>query len=155
MSLAAVGLATYWGTYVWGPELVREVSTDVPPDVRAERASFAFLLMNFGCLPGLLAFAPLANRFGRRATFAAYQIAAMVLAPATFLLVETYGQALVMLPVMATVVVGLHAGYAIYFPELFPTRLRNRDELLLQRRPAPGRGDAAGARRPRRAVRPP
>ena len=31
---------------------------------------------------------------------------------------------LAFLPVMAFFVLGMHAGYAIYFPELFPTRLR-------------------------------
>ena len=37
---------------------------------------------------------------------------------------------------------GMHAGYAIYFPELFPTRLRGSGRgLLLQRRPDPGRSD--------------
>ena len=42
----------------------------------------------------------------------------------TFLAPATYTQALWLLPLMAFFVLGMHAGYAIYFPELFPTRLR-------------------------------
>jgi hypothetical protein len=72
----------------------------------------------------LLAFAPLAAWLGRRKAFAAYLVGSLVMAVATFLGAHSYGQALALLPVMAFFVVGLHAGYAIYFPELFPTRLR-------------------------------
>jgi hypothetical protein len=44
--------------------------------------------------------------------------------PITYLAPTAYWHTLVLLPVMAFFVVGMHAGYAIYFPELFPTRLR-------------------------------
>ena len=87
--------------------------------------SFAYLLMNFtGGLLGLLSFAPLASWRGRRFAFAAYHVGAAVLTPVCFLGARTYVQALWLLPVMAFFVLGMHAGYAIYFPELFPTRLR-------------------------------
>jgi hypothetical protein len=42
----------------------------------------------------------------------------------TFLRTRIYAQALALLPTMAFFAIGMHAGYAIYFPELFPTRLR-------------------------------
>jgi hypothetical protein len=126
LGLAAVGLGTYWGIFAWGPELGREV---LGTSVAAERAqasgSFAYLLMNFtGGFIGLLAFAPLAAHWGRRPAFAVYHVGALVLVPITFLGARTYAQTLWLLPVMAFFVVGMHAGYAIYFPELFPTRLR-------------------------------
>jgi MFS family permease len=125
LALAAVGLGTYWGIFAWGPELVREVLARSPARVRDERSSFVYLLMNLtGGLLGLLSFAPLAARLGRRLAFAAYHLAALALVPATFLGARTYGQAAWLLPTMAFFVVGMHAGYAIYFPELFPTHLR-------------------------------
>src|SRR5207244_6503062 len=73
---------------------------------------------------GLLAFAPLAAWWGRRLAFVAYHMGAAIVVPVTFLGASTYGQTLVLLPVLAFFVVGMHAGYAIYLPELFPTRLR-------------------------------
>ena len=85
----------------------------------------AYLLMNFsGGLLGLLSFAPMANRLGRRGTFAVYHVGAGLLAPVTYLGGFGYAGTLVLLSVMAFFVLGMHAGYAIYFPELFPTRLR-------------------------------
>ena len=126
LALAAVGLATYWGIFAWGPELVTEVlGPAASKETKQSAGSFAYLLMNLtGGLAGLLAFAPLAAWQGRRRAFAAYLAGALVLSLATFLGARSYGQALVLLPMMAFFVVGLHAGYAVYFPELFPTRLR-------------------------------
>jgi hypothetical protein len=37
---------------------------------------------------------------------------------------QTYQQLLSILPVFGFFTLGMHAGYAIYFPELFPTNLR-------------------------------
>src|SRR5208283_4189583 len=37
---------------------------------------------------------------------------------------HSYGQILVLLPAFGFLTGGIHSGYAIYFPELFPTHLR-------------------------------
>ncbi len=126
LGLASVGLATFWGVFAYGPDLAGSVLKAGATDGdRQQAGSFAYLLMNFtGGALGLLAFAPLAAWKGRRFAFAAYQLGALVVVPATFLGVTTYNQALVFLPIMAFFVLGLHAGYAVYLPELFPTRLR-------------------------------
>ena len=126
LGLAAVGLATYWGVFISGPDLVRELlGASVSDGERQAAANWALLLMNCtGGLLGFLAFAPVAAWKGRRFAFALYHVGALVVVPITFLGTGSYGQALWLLPVMAFFVVGMHAGYAIYFPELFPTRLR-------------------------------
>jgi MFS family permease len=126
LGLAAVGLATYWGIFAWAPELVGAVLGEgATAEARQSASSLAYLLMNFtGGLLGLLSFAPLASWRGRRFAFAVYHLGAAILAPATFLGARSFAQALWLLPVMAFFVLGMHAGYAIYFPELFPTRLR-------------------------------
>jgi predicted MFS family arabinose efflux permease len=126
LSIASVGLGTYWGIFAWGPELAREVlGPSVPNEQRQAAGSLAYLLMNFtGGLFGLLAFAPVAARCGRKFAFIAYQFGAFLSVIVTFLGAQAYGQTLILLPIMAFFVVGMHAGYAIYLPELFPTRLR-------------------------------
>jgi hypothetical protein len=126
LGLATVGLGTYWGAFAWGPELAGSVIAEgSPPGARQSASSVAYLLMNTtGGLLGLLAFAPMASWRGRRFAFAVYHIGAAIFAPLTFLGVRTYPQALILLPVMSFFVLGMHAGYAVYFPELFPTRLR-------------------------------
>jgi MFS family permease len=126
LALATVGLATYWGIFAWAPELVGIVLGDsVSAQERGEAGSRAYLIMNFtGGLLGLLSFAPLASWRGRRFAFAVYHVGAAIVAPVAFLCASTYTQALWLLSIMAFFVLGMHAGYAIYFPELFPTRLR-------------------------------
>ncbi|MFO0908041.1 MAG: MFS transporter [Isosphaeraceae bacterium] len=126
LGLAAVGLATYWGIFAWGPELAGSLlGPNVSAAERQSRSSFAYLIMNFtGGLLGLLGFAPAAERWGRRRAFQLYHVGALVTVPITYLGASTYNQALWLLPVMGFFVVGMHAGYAIYLPELFPTRLR-------------------------------
>ena len=44
--------------------------------------------------------------------------------PIAFLCAATYMQAVILLSISSFFVAGMHSGYAIYFPELFPTRLR-------------------------------
>ena len=126
LGLATIGLATFWGIFAWSPELAGTIlGAGLPEATRQQMGSRAYLLMNFtGGLLGLLAFAPLASWRGRRFAFAVYHVGAGVMAPVCFLGARTYAQALWLLPVMAFFVLGMHAGYAIYFPELFPTRLR-------------------------------
>ncbi len=126
LALASVGLGTYWGIFTWAPELIAELlGPSASPAQKQAAGSRAFLLMNFtGGLLGLLSFAPIAHRFGRKFTFVCYQIGALIFVPVAFLLAQTEAQALVSLPLLAFFVVGMHAGYAIYLPELFPTRLR-------------------------------
>jgi hypothetical protein len=119
-------MGTYWGIYAWGPELVHEVLGDtVSAEERRSAASFAYLIMNFtGGLAGLLLFAPITMLTNRRTAFAIYHVGAMIVVPITFLACQEYWHTMVLLPLTAFFVVGMHAGYAIYFPELFPTRLR-------------------------------
>src|SRR5205814_5299888 len=85
LGLASVGLATYWGVFAYGPELAGGVpGAGATPGQRQAAGSFAYLLMNFtGGLLGLLSFAPLAARWGRRAAFAAYHVGALVVVPLT------------------------------------------------------------------------
>ena len=44
--------------------------------------------------------------------------------PLVCYLPRTYEQLLAALPVYGFFTLGMHAGFAVYFPELFPTRLR-------------------------------
>src|SRR5262249_14217290 len=78
LGLAAVGMATYWGIFAWGPELAaRALGSGATDERRQTSASLAYLLMNFsGGLAGLLSFAPIANRLGRRGAFALYHVGA-------------------------------------------------------------------------------
>jgi MFS family permease len=125
--LAAVGLGTFWGVTVAGQDLTQALllRTGTPPDVAAERAKFAFgIVQTAGGGLGLLSFGPLSEWLGRRGAFALMHVMAFAIVPVICYLPETYGQMLILLPIFGFFTLGSHAGYAVYFPELFPDHLR-------------------------------
>jgi MFS family permease len=125
--LATVGLGTYWGVAIAGQNLTEELllRADVPVEIAAERAKFAYgIVQAAGAGLGMFCFGPLAVRLGRRGAFALMHLLAMVIVPVTCYLPQTYGQMLALLPLYGFFTVGIHAGYAVYFPELFPDHLR-------------------------------
>ena len=127
LALAAVGMGTFWGVSVAGQDLAQDFLTrsGVPAGPAAQRAKFAYgLVQTAGAGVGLLSFGPLAQRLGRRRAFALIQALALVVVPLTCYLPRTYNQLLIMLPVFGFFTLSIHAGFAVYFPELFPDHLR-------------------------------
>jgi MFS family permease len=125
--LAAVGLGTFWAVTVAGQDLARQMLLREGVDsVQAQRqAQFAYgMVQTTGGGLGLLAFGPLAVRLGRRRAFIVMQATALVIVPIACYVPMAYWQLLMLLPVYGFITLSIHAGYAIYFPELFPTRLR-------------------------------
>ena len=84
-----------------------------------------FLVTTGGGL-GLLSFGPVCERIGRRATFLLFHIGGLASALVVFQGMSQSSAVTLawMLPVFGYLTLGMHAGYAIYFPELFPTRVR-------------------------------
>jgi hypothetical protein len=81
-------------------------------------------LVTTGGGAGLLAFGPICQRLGRRAAFLLFHLGGLASALALFQLIRGELALLLALPVFGFLTLGMHAGYAIYFPELYPTRLR-------------------------------
>jgi MFS family permease len=124
---AAVGLGTFWGVTVAGQDLTKELllRSGVEAGPAADRAKFAYGIVQVaGGGLGMFCFGPLAERLGRRRAFAAMHLGALLIVPAVCFLPQTYGQMLLLLPVYGFFTLGIHAGYAVYFPELFPDHLR-------------------------------
>jgi len=125
MLLAAVGLGTFWAVTVAGQDLAREMlirrgATDV-----GKKAQFAYgIVETAGGGLGLLSFGPLCVWLGRKRAFAWIMIGATLIVPITCFAPQNYAQLLVILPVFGFLTLAIHAGFAVYFPELFPTHLR-------------------------------
>jgi MFS family permease len=125
--LATVGLGTFWGVAVAGQDLTREllVRSGANSDEASHDAKVAYgIVQAAGSGLGLFCFGPLADRLGRRGAFALMHLAALAIVPATCYVPQTYWQMLLILPLFGFFTVGIHAGYAVYFPELFPDHLR-------------------------------
>ncbi len=125
--LAGVGLSTFWGVVVAGQSLTLDLlhRLGMPKELAAPKAKFAFgFVQATGMGIGFLCMGPMAERIGRRGMFWVMHICAAAIVPITCYLPHSYWQLLMLLPVYGFFTGGIHAGYAIYFPELFPNRLR-------------------------------
>jgi hypothetical protein len=83
------------------------------------------LLQNFGGFLGVHAFTWFTQRTSRKTAFAAAFIAAMSTTAYTFWNLKQISDIFWMIPLMGAAQLSLFGGYAIYLPELFPTRLRS------------------------------
>jgi MFS family permease len=127
LALGAVGLAGYWCVYAAGQDLAQSFLTRQGVDraTATQKARFAYTFIQMaGGAVGLFAMGPLCAWLGRRPAFVLMHVGAIVVTPVMCFLPTSYEQLLLLLPVMAFFVNGMHAGYAVYFPELFPTRYR-------------------------------
>lgn len=87
-------------------------------------AAFNLLFFNIGAFCGMYLFALVTQRIGRRPTFAIFFLGAMITTAMTFLYLRQWTDLLWMTPLMGAFQLSVFGGYAIYFPELFPTRMR-------------------------------
>ena len=83
------------------------------------------LLQNAGGFFGVHAFTWLTHALDRKRAFAVSFVAAMTVTAYTFWNLKTFSDIFWMIPLMGFAQLSLFGGYAIYFPELFPTRLRS------------------------------
>jgi MFS family permease len=133
--LAFAGVVGLWGIGFFSPDLLRPV---LERSFRAQGFSGAelagkvtiwigvtSLLQNFGAFFGVHAFTWLSQYWNRRKAFAISFIAAMGMTAFTFWNLKTIGDIFWMIPLMGFTQLALFGGYAIYLPELFPTRLRS------------------------------
>jgi MFS family permease len=128
--LAMVGLATFWGVVVAGQNIAEDLlrRLGAPAGEVASKGKIAFgFIQTAGAGVGMLACGPMSVWLGRRRTFAIMHVVGFVMTlvvcwvPAYF---GSYALLLCLLPVFGFFAQGMHAGYAVYFPELFPTHLR-------------------------------
>ncbi len=83
------------------------------------------LLQNFGAFLGVGAFSYITHYTGRKPAFAVSFLLAMGSTAFTFWFLNDVSDIFWMIPIMGFCQIALFGGYAIYFPELFPTRLRS------------------------------
>jgi MFS family permease len=88
-------------------------------------AGITSMMLNLGAFFGIYAFTYLTHFGGRRPAFALSFLLAMLSTALVFGYLDSLGQIFWMIPLMGFCQLALFGGYAIYFPELFPTRLRS------------------------------
>ncbi|MEI8374947.1 MAG: MFS transporter [Planctomycetota bacterium] len=88
-------------------------------------AAWTLICFNIGAFFGMYAFARVTQLIGRRPTFAIFFTIAMVTTALAFSCMKEMPRDLWMVALMGGAQLSVFGGYAIYFPELFPTRLRS------------------------------
>jgi MFS family permease len=113
------------------PEVQRRVFTAAYEQYASGKRweMFGMLIVTLGGGLGLLSFGPLCEWLGRRRAFLLFHLGALIIALLVFYLptgwtLHSAGLTCTMLAAFGFLSLGMHAGYAVYFPELFPTRLR-------------------------------
>jgi MFS family permease len=143
--LAFSGVVGLWGIGFFTPDVMRSIFTEhfvregvtataMPGRVGAWIAAVA-ILQNVGGFCGIWAYSRVTHHTGRKPAFAVAFLAAMFVTAYVFWNIgastkEIFGytvftDVLWMIPIMGFCQLALFGGYAIYFPELFPTRLRS------------------------------
>jgi MFS family permease len=87
--------------------------------------SYTSLMINIGAFLGVYAYGLVSQRIGRKPTFALAFIAAFISTAVVFWTLSELWQIFILVPIMGFCQLSLFGGYAVYFPELFPTRLRS------------------------------
>ncbi|MBM3993529.1 MAG: MFS transporter [Planctomycetes bacterium] len=110
------------------PEAMKKLQASAEPAIsgRLSRwSSYTSLMINLGAFFGIYGFSVLAQHIGRKPSFVIALTAAFLSTAAVFWLLHDFWQIFVLVPIMGFCQLSLFGGYAIYFPELFPTRLRS------------------------------
>jgi MFS family permease len=122
--LAVIATFGYQGAIQWVPSWVSAMLHAEGTRSAIPQVSLITAVLNFGGMIGCLCFPFIADRWGRKRALFIYFLGALSFVPTTFLLAENFAQALLVSPVMGFFAAGVFTGFAIYFPELFPTAIR-------------------------------
>lgn len=127
MLLAFAGVVGLWGIGFFSFDLLRSVldKTSMSAGQKTRWIGITSLLQNAGSFLGVYAFTRLTSSVGRKISFAIAFVLAMFATAFTFWELRTFIDVLWMIPLMGFAQLALFGGYAIYLPELFPTRLRS------------------------------
>jgi MFS family permease len=124
IGLAVVATFGYQGAIQWVPSWIAAMLHAQGIKSSIPHVSLITTVLNFGGMFGCLCFPFLADRWGRKAALRNYFAGALLFVPATFFLANNFTQAALVSPVMGFFAAGVFTGFAIYFPELFPTAVR-------------------------------
>lgn len=130
--MAMAGGIGLWGAGFFSTDLLREELVkrgNQPPDTVGRLVSTMFLLQNLGAFFGIYLFAVFSERVSRRAAFFLWFGLAWLSVLGYYWGVQGSGsgafqRALLLAPFMGFCTLGPFSGYTVYFPYLYPTRLR-------------------------------
>ena len=122
--LGVSGMIGLWGIGFFSPELISTALRGAPQPVVDRVRSWGTAYQDVGSFFGMIMFTMVAAYLSRRVAFLCALLLGMATTMFVFKSLQTAADAYWMLPMMGFAQLSVFAGYSIYFPELFPTRLR-------------------------------
>ncbi len=122
--LGVSGMVGLWGIGFFSPELISTALKGAPQDVVDTVRGWGTAFQDMGSFAGMIVFTLIAALISRRLAFLGALLLSMVVTMFVFHSLNTARDAYWMLPMMGFAQLAVFACYSIYFPELFPTRLR-------------------------------
>ena len=122
--LGVSGMIGLWGIGFFSPELISTALKGAPQNVVDTVRGWGTAFQDVGSFLGMLTFTMIAAFLSRRLAFLLALLLSMFVTMFVFHSLNSASDAYWMLPMMGFAQLAVFAGYSIYFPELFPTRLR-------------------------------
>lgn len=122
--LGVSGMIGLWGIGFFSPELISTALQGAPQSTVDTVRAYGTALQDLGAFFGMVSFTVVAAWLSRRLAFLCAFILCLVITAYVFYNLRSAADAYWMLPMMGFAQLAVFAGYSIYFPELFPTRLR-------------------------------
>jgi MFS family permease len=122
--LGVSGMIGLWGIGFFSPELISTALRGAPQSVVDTVRGWGTAFQDVGSFLGMLTFTMIAAFLSRRLAFLLALLLSMFVTMFVFRSLNSASDAYWMLPMMGFAQLAVFAGYSIYFPELFPTRLR-------------------------------
>ena len=113
-----------WGIGFFSPELISTALKGAPQQTIDTVRGWGTALQDVGAFFGMMTFTIVASLLSRRTAFFGAFILCLAATMFVFNSLNSASDAYWMLPIMGFAQLAVFAGYSIYFPELFPTRLR-------------------------------
>lgn len=123
-AIGAVGVTGVWGVSFYSPELLRHALVELDPEPLARQMTVMTICQDLGAFVGIIGFPLLSDRVGRRLAFQIACGLAFVSTVFVFGFLSTPVQIVPFGLVLGFGTLALFGGFAVYFPELFPTHLR-------------------------------
>ncbi len=122
--LGVSGMIGLWGIGFFSPELISTALKGEPQAIVDRVRGLGTAFQDVGSFLGMITFTMVAAFVSRRLAFLGALLLSMVVTMFVFQSLHSASDAYWMLPMMGFAQLSVFAGYSIYFPELFPTRLR-------------------------------
>jgi SHS family sialic acid transporter-like MFS transporter len=121
IAFASVALIGTWGAVQWLPLWADQLAGSGNPAAKADTQ----MIQALGAITGALGAPFLGTRFGRRPAYFLLCLVSLVVCAVMFRVVTTYGSGFLCAAfVSSTVTASFYGWFPLYFPELFPTRIR-------------------------------